>query len=612
MDKIRLKSVNWEHGMLLTPEHFLRQEHYLESLLFWQISYLTTGSGLVGGGVRLPASDLGAVRHDPTVVLEEGSEALNISVSKCRGLTPSGWIIEVEEGAVLSERFLKEQLAGVAEAIVYVISDLNEKQKADGAPDAFNPQMRTERIFSYRIALDVTAVERENAVAVARLRRPSAGMHYEKDPQYIPACLSLSAHSELTAGWREITETVNNLAAGYAELHRAMREFLMLSTERGIETEVDRDSLNFAERMVMVLQETAYQVLDRTQSPERFFASIRKLLHQAATFFDLAPGMQQYYETLRETGETELIALIEIQKHTLQTGRTLRLNDDLGVELRSAQQSLGVLEKLERALEGKYIDFRRSPSLEGMNFIFDRQGKVLYKLAAKPSRVQGVVDELTIFFSQLRLEGRDRYRLILVGDRNQPYPRGTTISAEIRLNEGSGFRREAIILQAEAKLDDQYNFELDFEAQDVPTITDVRVTVQAYHAIHTALLFTRHRFFAGRTFDSQANLQSNVRTADPKPGWADDLTTPIRFGAEDNGLSDLSGFSHHAVPSSLRDRGDVVSRTTEYSKTQTSADHASSDTSNVLPPWTPRKREEELAANELDSATSRPRRRRLE
>lgn len=584
MVKLRLKSVNWEHGMLLTPDHFLRQEQYLESLLFWNIGYLTTGTGLVGGGVRLPASDLGAVRHDPTVVLDETAEALGISISKCRGLTPSGLIVEVEEGSVLSERFSKEHLAGVAEALVYVVCDVAEKQKVDGTPDGFNPQMKTERVFSYRITLDVTAAQRENAIAVARLRRPSTGMHYEKDPQYIPACVSLSAHSELTAGWRMISEAVTNLASGYAELHRAMREFMVLFTERGIETEVDRDSLNFAERMVMALQETAYQVLDRTQSPERFFGSIRKLLHQAATFFDLAPGMQQYYETLRETGETELIALIEVQKHTLQTGRTLRLNDDLGVELRSALKSLGVLEKLERALEGKYIDFRRSPSLEGMNFIFDRQGKVLYKLAAKPSRVQGVVDELTIFFSQLRLEGRDRYRLILVGDRNQPYPRGTTISAEIRLNEGTGFRREAIILQAEAKLDDQYNFELDFEAQDVPTITDVRVTVQAYHAVHTALLFARHRFFAGRT----AETPNAARGVEP--------STILRG-------DDADGGSRFTPPETAN--GYVPAAPAPSSRVQPV------ETSEVLPPWSPRRREDE-PAHENDAAASRPRRRRLE
>ena len=611
MDKIRLKSVNWEHGMLLTPEHFLRQEHYLESLTFWTVGYLTTGSGLVGGGVRLPTSDLGAVRHDPTVVLDESPETLDISIGKCRGLTPSGLIVEVEEGSVLSERFPKEHLAGVAEAIVHVVCGVGEKRKADGTADAFNPQMKTERAFAYRITLDATAREKENAIAVARLRRPAVGMHFEKDPRYIPPCLSLSAHSELTSGWRKITEAVDNLAAGYAELHRAMREFAVLFSERGIETEVDRDSLNFSERMVMALQEIAYQVLDRTQSPERFFAAVRKLLHQAAIFFDLAPGMQQYYETLRETGETELIALIDVQRRTLQTGRTLRLNEDLGVELESALRSLAVLEKLERALEGKYIDFRRSPSLEGMNFIFDRQGKVLYKLAAKPSRVQGVVDELTIFFSQLRLEGRDRYRLILVGDRNQPYPRGTKISAEIRLNEGSGFRREAIILEAEAKLDEQYNFELDFEAQDVPTITDVRVTVQTFHALHTALLFARHRFYAGRMLDPQQSVLNRARSMEQAPAWPEDASAAGRSAAQDNGRANPSAFAN-GYPSS-RETRDASSHAPEYSGSQIPADRLESvDAENALPSWMPRKREDKQRWPETDNAADRPRRRRLE
>ena len=590
--------------MLLTPEHFLRQENYLESLSNWAVGYLTTGSGLVGGGVRLPASDLGAVRHDPTVVLEENPDALSLSISKCRGLTPSGMVVEIEEGSVLSERFPKEHLAGVAEAIVYVVRVAGEKRKVEGVADTFNPQMKTERMFSYRIALDVSAAERENAVAVARLRRPAVGMSYEKDPGYIPACVSLSAHSELTSGWRKITESVNTLASGYAELHRAMREFMVLFTERGIETEVDRDSLNFTERMVLALQETAYHVLDRTQSPQQFFAGIHKVLHQAATFFDLAPGMQQYYETLRETGETELIALIEQQKHTLQTGRTLKLNDDLGIELRAALSSLGALQKLERALEGKYIDFRRSPSLEGMNFIFDRQGKVLYKLAAKPSRVQGVVDELTIFFSQLRLEGRDRYRLILVGDRNQPYPRGTTISAEIRLNEGSGFRREAIILQAEAKLDDQYNFELDFEAQDVPTITDVRVTVLAFHAVHTALLFARHRFYAGRALDPHAG-----RTMEPSSGWIEESGVPGRLGTREkepvHGAGNGNGF-----PSPARDVRDPSPHVQERPASPASASPPAS--MDILPSWMPRPRENDPRLPENDPSTNRPRRRRLE
>jgi hypothetical protein len=588
MDSLRLRSVNWEHGMLLTPEHFLRLEEYFESLFYWGLRYMSAGHGLIGGGVRLPLPDLGAVRLDPIVYLDENSEALNISVTQCRGLTPSGLLIDVDEDGAIAGRFDKDALAGVAEAEIYVIIDPSQRIKIDGVADEFNPQMRSERTYSYRIALQVTAAERERALAIARIRRPASGAHFEKDPLYIPPCLTLSAHSELMAGWRRIVEAIQRLSQGYAELHRAMREFMVLFTERGIETEVDRDATQFAERMVLALEEIAYSILDRTQSPQSFFIQVRKLLHQSATFFSLAPNMQQYYETLRETGETELVSLIEGQKRQLDATRTLKLADDLSLEVRSALQSLTALEKLERALEGKYIDFRISPSLDGMNFIFDRGGKVLYKLAAKPSRVQGVADELTIFFSQLRLEGRDRYRLILVGERDAPFSRGTTISAEIRLNEGTGFRREAIILSAEAKLDEQYNFEFDFEAPDVPTITDLRVTVQAYHPIRTALLFIRHRFYASRTQEQTVrNLEPDyekVRPASVPPPVDSYSPPPPPLG---NGRFSSSRPMEPAQPAV----------TTEPAE-------------DALPPWAPRDKRPTPPSPE--EPLNRPRRRRLE
>jgi hypothetical protein len=508
MKAMRLRSVNWEHGMLLTPDHFLRQERYLEALFGWGLRFVLSGSGLVGGGIRLPESDLGTLRNDPELALNETAASVDITISRARGITPSGLIVDVEEVGALSVRFSKEQLAGIAEAVVYVVCDPGERETADGVADPFNPQMRTERIPSYRIALDVTAAERSNAVAMARLRRPATGMFFEVDARYIPPCAVLSAHSELMAGSRRILDTVNRLASGYAELHRAMREFMVLFTERGIDTEVDRDSMNFVERMVLELQDTAYALLDRNQPPAEFFGRVRRMLRNAALYFDMAAGMQQYYDTLRETGETELVSLIEMQRHVLQIGRTLRLEDDLGLEIRRALQSLTGLERLERALEGKYIDFRKSSTLESTNFIFDRGGKVLYKLAARPARVQGIADEMTIFFSNLRLEGRDRYRLILVGDRESPFLRGTSIGADIRLNEGSGYRRESIILTSDVKLEEQYNIELDFEAPDVPTITDMRVTVPAYHAVHTALLFMRHRFYIGGASSAERPLDA--------------------------------------------------------------------------------------------------------
>lgn len=595
MDSIRLRSVNWEHGMLLTPEHFLRQEHYLESVFFWGVRYLTRGSGLISGGIRLAEPDLGAARFDPVVYLEESSEALNISVSQCRGLTPSGWVVDIDETTPVSVRLQKEMLAGVSEAEIFVIVDTSKRVKLDGVNDDFNPQMKSERAIGYRIALTATAAEREDAVVVTRIRRQRTGAQFEKDAAFIPPCMVLSAHSELIAGWRRILESLNRLSQGYSELHRAMREFIVLFTERGIETELDRDAQQFAERMVLALEETIYAVLDRTQSPQDYFGKLRRFLRQAATFFELAPNMQQYYETLRETGETELVSLIEGQRRQQEVTRSLKISKDMGTEIQAMSQSLLALEKLERALEGKYIDFRISPSLDSMNFIFDRGGKVLYKMAAKPSRVQGVADELSIYFSQLRLEGRDRYRLILIGERDAPFTRGTPMSVEIRLNEGTGFRREAIILSSEAKLDEQYNFEFDFEAPDVPTITDVRVTVQAYQPVRTAMLFIRHRFYAGRVQESQParSVESSFEAQQAEKTTAPNSPrNPVQV--EKDHFLDLQSMPLPGVR---------WSQDSQESK---------SHREDMLPPWSPREKEVPPPSSNGDEQVTRPRRRRLE
>src|SRR5208337_5072008 len=136
---------------------------------------------------------------------------------------------------------------------------------------------------------------------------------------------------------------------------------------------------------------------------------------------------------------------------------------------------------------------------------------------AKPSRVQGVADEMTLYFSQLRLEGRDKYRLILVGERNATFEKGTKITVEIAINEASGFRRKPIMLACESKSAEQCNFEYDFEAPDVPTITDLQVTLAAHHAIRTALLFTRHRFYAQKMEEPVRNVEPVQRLEPARP-----------------------------------------------------------------------------------------------
>jgi hypothetical protein len=512
MDEIKLSSVNWQHGMLLSPQHFVRQEEYIDALMLWVLRYSSPAYGLLGGGPRLPESERGAVRHDPIVILEEDEESVGISITQARGITPCGRIVEIQPDAPLHQRFPKAGLEGVFESNVYIVCE-RDREVADGQEDEFNPQMKTERRRAYRISLQVQPSEAEESISVARIRRPQYGPGFEKDSSYIPPCVSLVSFSELTVAWRRIVEAVTTLADRYSDLYRAMREFLVVFEERGIETQVDMDAVAFVDRMVVALQTAAYEILDPVQPPARFFGHLRRLFHSTALYTDLNAGVRQYYDTLLETGETEFIAPMEQQRRFLQMSRNLQLNENLGIEVRSALSSLQSLAQLERALEGKYIDFRVSNVLEGMNFIFDRGGKALYKLVAKPARVQGSAEDLTIHFSNLRLEGRDKYRLILVGAQNATFEKGTRIAVELRLNEGSGFRRDPINLVSECRLSDQRNFECDFEAPEVATINDARITFQAHHPIRTALLYARHRFFGQRMQEAVARpVQTSQRT----------------------------------------------------------------------------------------------------
>ena len=514
-DDLKLSSVNWEHGMLLTPDHFRRQEQYFDSLVLWALRYTTSAYGLVGGGPRLPEAERGAARLDPIVSLMEDETSLEIAVTQCRGLSPAGCVIEITPAYPVRRTFQKTELEGVQETPVYLIYEPHKKVEADGERDEFNPQMMTARYPAYRLSLQAPADQAGYAVVCAQLRRQRYATGFEKNPDFIPACTSMTAHSGLAAAYRKIVEEVTFLAERYAELHRAMREYLTLFTERGIETEVDSQTVQFVDRMVVALQDCVYELLDSAQPPQRFFGQLRRFTHSAAVFFDLTPGMQTYYETLKEAGETAFTQLIEQQKRILRTTRTWSLNEDLGAEVRSSLANLGALLRLEQALEGKYLDFRVSPTLDAMNFVFDRGGSILYKLAAKPSRVQGQGDELITFFSQLRLEGRDKYRLVLVGENGAAFEKGTRVNAELRINEGAGFQRAPINAVCEARAGSQVNFEFDFEAPDVPTITDLKVAVPAHFPFRTALLFSRHRFFAGRADAAPQRVEPMARVHEP-------------------------------------------------------------------------------------------------
>ncbi|RZU40307.1 type VI secretion system baseplate subunit TssK [Edaphobacter modestus] len=511
---IHHNAVNWEFGMLVAPEHFLRQERFYEAEMLWMMRYTHDGFGLIGGGPRLPESEVGAVRHDPVITLLEDEHTLRITVTQCRGLTVSGTPVEITPDYPLYQEFSKSDLEGIKEARIYIVAPPHVYTVLDGAPDEHNPQMQTERIRCCRLTLQPHGEEVQHAIAVSRIRRSERSLAYEQDSRFIPPCTHLTAFSELSAAWRRIVEQLSYLSSRFIELHRAMQEYIELTRERGIDVGIDRDTLEFVKRIIPSIEACLYDCLNPTQLPAQFFGSLRKFLQGAAVSLDLNPPVQQYFDALKNAGETEFVPLVEQQKQLLKSSPRWRVEDDLGLEVRFVQNSLRSLQTLERALEGKYIDFRVSPTLDTMNFVFDRGGSALYKLAAKPARLQGFGDEMTFYFANVRLEGREKYRIILTAELDHEYAAETQLPVEIRINEGSGSRRAPIHGVGQVRFAGQKNVEFDFEAPDIATVTDLRVAVPAHFSVRTALLFVRHRFYAQDT--EKMNLPSQSIETSPR------------------------------------------------------------------------------------------------
>jgi hypothetical protein len=260
----------------------------------------------------------------------------------------------------------------------------------------------------------------------------------------------------------------------------------------------------------MALQNCVYEVMDTTQTPQSFFGHLRRFIHASAVYLDLSPPVRQYFDLLKDTGETEFIALLAQQKKASGASPKWRIFEDLADEVDSVLHSIAALQKLEQALEGKYIDFRFNPVMEALNFIFDREGEVLYKLHAKSTRVQGADDMRTMTFAKLGLVGEDDAMF------------NREIQIELQINENSGYKDKSRWLSCTPK-PGQCNFDFDFMAPEaVPTINDLRVTLTADHPIRVGMLFVRQRFYADRQQQGPAPASSPKGDVAPKVGPAKD------------------------------------------------------------------------------------------
>ncbi len=75
-----LKSVHWLTGMLLTPQHFERQDRFTEETAGWVLRHAVAHAGLVGGGLRTDPGVTNLSRFDPVLRVDDDGTTVRLAV----------------------------------------------------------------------------------------------------------------------------------------------------------------------------------------------------------------------------------------------------------------------------------------------------------------------------------------------------------------------------------------------------------------------------------------------------------------------------------------------------------------------------------------------------
>ena len=516
------KSVNWTTGMLLTPDHFRIQDAYADSLVGWVLRYCVSGTGLVGGGVRLGDTERGLAGHDPRLQVADDGETVRVAVLEARGITPAGEFVEVGGDDAARGEFRKADLAGLTEVLVYVVRDGDkEEDPASVGADPANPTQAALRRARHRVALGADGEAAAHALAVGRLRRASGTLAFEPDGRFIPPCATVLAHSELYAGWSALHNEVVQLAGRYAELHRAIAWYAEQVAQRGVDAHDDREVLAFVERAVLALDGCAYETLDPAIPPDQLFREVERAGRRIAVALDLSAATRHFFQTL-SGADASYAVLLEEERQALSRGRERRTREELRPALERAGETLTRLRRLCDALEGKYLDYRVNRALDTLKFLLDRGGEHFYIAVATPGHPQRDGDLLTFVFSHMSLTGRHEYRVVLLGDPHgiSEWQVGEELRADLRVNAAAGPSRP-ISRVVQCEIPGQRNFAVNFDTPpDVATIAGLQVTVQPGWRIRAAVLYQRRLGLASEAIAAPPPPVSGVPAPEP-------VSTPV-------------------------------------------------------------------------------------
>ena len=493
------RSVHWLTGMLLTPQHFERQDEFVVASAGWALRYALPGVGLLGGGLRANPRTTDLSQFDPRLEVSDDGETVRVALVFARGVTPGGDVVDVSEGDGVSAAVPRDALAGLSEVPVSVIClDGREGDPATVGLDSANPHQPALRRARYRLALGAGPESQARALLVGRVRRMSDTLGFDRDNSYLPPCAAVLAHSRLYAEWARLRDAVVQLADRYGELHKGVAAYAARLAERGVDVRSDLDTLAFVERAVLALDDCAYALADPARAPGPVFRDVERMGRRVALALDLSAATRLFLHAISAV-DAGYEVLLEEERQALVRRRGAAVAEaevDLAAALERAADTVRRVGALCDAVEGKYVDYRINRTVDALRFLLDRGGEAFYTAIATPGHPRRDADLLTFDFAPLTLPGRQEYRVLLVSDTQgrSPWEVGDSFDVDVWINPGvGGARPTSHTLRCEVP--GQRNFAVTFYGPgELGTVTSLRVAVhERGHRLRRAALYQRGR-----------------------------------------------------------------------------------------------------------------------
>jgi hypothetical protein len=303
-DQPKYFPVNWIDGMKINKEHFIAQDAAMNDALHQAVS---VGLSPVKYGV-LPPTAAGENTFSVTLVADN-QNSVTASVLKCRALTPGGIFINIpglpreNENGTITTAF--QVAASEATTNYYVVLVVHPFDRLPaGSPDLNeNPPRYPFTQPSYKIEFADEGRYRHfaaNPYALTIGRLTTDGNSIRIDEEYIPPCISLTAHPDLLQLHAELDQFLSSL-----ELRCSL--IVQKIFKRNQQNELSDLTLYLCDRIMLYLAQ-AITSLRRTviyEPPIALFANISGLARVMKNTIDLriGSGKDQLLNYLSEWSE---------------------------------------------------------------------------------------------------------------------------------------------------------------------------------------------------------------------------------------------------------------------------------------------------------------------